>query len=228
MAMTAYTALDCLIPAHEKDFETLGHTVRSLRRCCPEVRRILVVSKQPWADPVAEECCVEWLDEASQCWPFRFSDFEDSGCSPGWLLQQLLKLYAATVVEGLSSNVLVCDADVVWLQPDLRFLEEGTDSASQALLCTFSSESCPPIRSAVDLHRYDKFISTLLPGLEKKRPGKETAVCHHAVLQRDILEDLFKQVENFSPGSSFWEAFRDAAQACGGRASEYDLYYVRS
>ena len=85
---------------------------------------------------------------------------------------------------------MVCDADVVWLQA-MRFLSE--DAARAALLCTFDTEGCPPIRSAVDLQRYDGFVSMLLKGIQKPRPGKETAVCHHMVLRKEIVKELMDE-----------------------------------
>lgn len=225
--------LDCIIPAHSKDFETLGCTVASIRLCCPEVRRVIVISSRPWdgADETSATCRIEgaeWLDEAEELWPFRLADLDGCGCPPGWLLQQLLKLHAPLLVSDLSSSVLVCDADVVWLQAGMRFLKAGTAGAGTHVsqLCTFDSESCPPIRSAVDLHRYDAFVPAVLPDLEKPRPGVETAVCHHAPFERHVLEALFLRVEEANPGFPFWVVFRDAARACGGRASEYELYHA--
>ncbi|CAJ1407731.1 unnamed protein product [Effrenium voratum] len=208
--------VDCIIPAHEKDYETLSHAVRSLRQFCPEVRRILVLSSSP---PLAD-CEVEWLDEADPVWPFRRSDLEGCGCGSGWLLQQLLKLYAPVLLEGLADDVLVCDADVVWLQP-VRFL---LPSDSGAYINVFNTHTCPPIRSAVDLHRYDGFVPAILPGLQKPRP-KETAVCHHMVLQKRVLKQLMEEVE-LACGRSFWQAYCEAAKATEGRASEYELYYA--
>lgn len=223
----AELALDCVIPAHVKDFVTLGRTVASIRKCCPEVGRIVIVSSTPWAEAAASSA--ENLDEDADVWPFRLADFEDCGCAPGWLLQQVLKLYAPLVIPGLCANVLVCDADLVWLpEGGVRFLERNSVVGSPAVarLCTFDSESCPPIRSAVDLHRYDAFVPAVLPGLSKPRPGVETAVCHHAPFQRHVLSELFSQVETAHPGQAFWTVFRDSARACGGRASEYELYHA--
>lgn len=216
----ASSQVDCIIPVHEKDYESLGHSVKSLRRFSLEVRRIVVISR---SDPGLTDFGVEWLDEASELWPFQISELQHCGCAPGWLLQQLLKLYAPLLVDGLTDHVLVCDADVVWLQP-VEFL-----SSTAAFLCTFDTDSCPPIRSAVDLHRYDSFVPSMLPGLEKARPGKETAVCHHMVFQKAILKQLMSEVES-SWQCPFWKAFAAAAQQLNGRASEYELYgaYARS
>lgn len=220
----AASGVDCVIPAHEKDFETLGESVGSILRCCPEVQRIFVVSRSPWEGAAA--IGAEWISEDEACWPFRLSDLEGCGCSPGWLLQQLLKLHAPLVLPGLSDNVLVCDADVIWLPcaDGVRFISESL--AEAAFACVFDAEGCPPIRSAVDLHRYDEFVPAVLPGLEKPQPGKETAVCHHALLQREVLQTLFGQVEAAHAGKPFWRVFLEACQACGGRASEYELYHA--
>ncbi|CAE8732633.1 unnamed protein product, partial [Polarella glacialis] len=75
---------------------------------------------------------------------------------------------------------------------------------------------------------YNSFLPAVLPGLRKSRPGAETGVCHHAALQRDVLEALFAEVEAAEGPDSrqFWEVFRAAAKACGGRASEYELYFA--
>jgi len=230
MAACAPLAFDCVIPAHAKDMDTLGATVASLRSCFPELGRIVVIASAQCASAV-ESVGAEYFDEAAGLWPFSRADCKDCGCPAGWLLQQLLKLYAASIIPELASNVLVCDADVIWLEHASKrkiiFFEQdiGTDSQEViANFCTFDSESCPPIRSIVDLHRYDAFVPEVLPGLHKPRPGKETAVSHHAPLQRLVLEALFSEVEE-RHGQVFWVAFCNAARSCGGRASEYELYY---
>lgn len=236
--------MDCVIPAHDKDLETLPLTVASARRCLPEVRRVLVVGARGGVveDAVrsgaAGQC--EFVDEGSGVWPFRREDLDACGCPAGWLLQQLLKLYAPLVLPGITPAVLVCDSDVVWLEEGTRFLEDerrGADDAASdcagdaaptvfaAHICTFDTEACPPIRSAVDLHRYDDFVGAVLPGLRKRRPGKETAVCHHMCLQRAVLSDLDGQVRA-AGGRPLWRAIVDAAGALGGRASEYELYHA--
>lgn len=218
--------IDCVIPAHSKDYETLGRAVDSVLAHCPEVRRVLVVSREPWL----ERPGVEWVDEASSMWPFRLEDLEGCGCPPGWLLQQLLKLHAPLLIPDLSESVLVCDADVVWLGmadgAGVHFLNPGSPgSPIVAWHCTFSEETCPPIRSQVDLSRYDSFVTAVLPGLAKQRPSRETAVCHHALFRRELLQELAARVEA-SSSLPFWATFRDAALACSGRASEYELYHA--
>lgn len=211
--------IDCVIPAHEKDLETLGHTLASIRAHCPEVRRIIVISR---AQLHGHDEGVEWVDEAAACWPFQLADLDRCGCPPGWLFQQLLKLYAPLVLPGLLTHVLICDSDVIWMPGESRFLV-ANEGSLQVQLCTFEAETCPPIRSSLDLNRYDDFLEALLPGLRKTRPGEESAVCHHALLQRDILGALHVQVEKVN-SKPFWLAFRDAAQRCQGKASEYELY----
>jgi len=200
---------------------------------------IIVVSREPLESAVFTEC--EWFDEASDVWPFSLSDFEDCSCAPGWLFQQMLKLYAPSVIPDIAEDVLLCDADVLWLGGGgdlstmgaddidaglVTFLaSDASDESRKAFHCTFDSERCPPIRSSVDLSRYDDFVPAMLPGLKKPRPGKQTAVCHHALLQCDIVAALRKEVEAYH-GKSFWTVFRDVARDCCGRASEYELYHA--
>jgi len=170
-------SFDCVIPAHEKDLQTLEHTVTSLRQCCPAVKRVIIISAAPLAEATPADA--EWLDEAAELWPFRRADLEGRGCQPGWLLQQLLKLHAPLLIPDLAPHVLVCDADVVWLQAGgLRFFEPGGVAGPVALPCTFGAEA------------------------------------------------LFQRVEAAHDGRPFWEVFRDATQACEGRASEYELYHA--
>lgn len=232
MAACSPLAFDCVIPAHAKDMDTLRATVASLRRCFPELGRIVVIASAQCA-AAAEAVGAEHIDEAAELWPFTPADCQDCGCPAGWLFQQLLKLYAPLLIPGLAANVLACDADVIWLEHAgrgrINFFErdsnEGADNGEViANFCTFDSESCPPIRSSVDLHRYDAFVPEVLPGLQKPRPSKESAVCHHAPLQKSVLEALLAEVEE-RHGQEFWEAFRNAARSCGGRASEYELYH---
>lgn len=73
----------------------------------------MALSREPWE--IADSADAEWCSEASGIWPCS-SDFQECGCSAGWLFQQVLKLYARVVVPDLAASVLVCDADVVWLR----------------------------------------------------------------------------------------------------------------
>lgn len=226
--------MDCVIPAHVKDIETLNFVVASIWRHLPEVRRIIVIGRTDLEGKLPNG--VEFIDENCDFWPFRRSDLETCCCPTGWLLQQMLKLYSPLAVPGLTKNVLVCDADVIWLS-EVRFLQQVSgaaitsddclgDSPSAVRICTFDTESCPPIRSCVDLHRYDEFLPMVLPTLQKKRPRAETAVCHHMCLQRHIVQELIRQVETANSGQQFWSVFANAAKACGGRVSEYELYHA--
>jgi len=84
-----------VIPAHDKDFQTLHLTLTSIRRCCPEVRRIFVVV----ADPTSAEeqvmphvvqqcegsgepsplCEITFLAEGDRSiWPFDICDIKQT------------------------------------------------------------------------------------------------------------------------------------------------------
>lgn len=130
----------------------------------------------------------------------------------GWYFQQLLKLYSPLIIPGISTNVLVLDADTIFLNP-VSFLNKKNGSI-------FNS-------SATEHHEpYFQHIERLLPGLTKQRKNI-SGVSHHMLIQKEILLDLMDQVEELH-GRPFWEAFCRAVlpkNIYGPAASEYELYF---
>jgi len=151
-----------VVVCHPKDFDTLGTTLETVRRCAPQLGALVVISPvDPGAallgrsnllgpGPRGSTARVSggagggaaiWFDEAR--FPFRLADF--AGClpSPGWVLQQMLKLYAPAVLgsdaadpvlgagaAGPDAFFVVVDADTVWLQVRARWLSLVTASAA--------------------------------------------------------------------------------------------------
>jgi len=153
------------------------------------------------------------------------------------VLQQLIKLYCFRVIPGLRDHVLVMDADLIWLR-HVTFLHSATTNApassqpSSVQGCVFSlaEQDVPHVRSRVDLHRYDDFIERFIPNqpIRKRHPRAETAVVHHCLFQRHVVESLLTTVEaayaeQGSP-QRFFEAFLASSVELGGRVSEYELY----
>ena len=158
-------------------------------------------------------------------------------------------MYAPAVLttSGLCTNAtrffLVVDADTIWLE-DVSFV----DAEGRALVSTYGADDVPAIRSSYDLHRYDQSLGMLLPGLKKRNPKSETAVVHHAVLDRVIVGDILarlaaeEQAEDDGgdrgdggggnggvsdgdvPGA-LWRRFRDLATS-STTVSEYELYFA--
>ncbi len=211
--------IDAVIVCHPKDQETLNYCIEGIRENCQQVRRIIVVSPIQLTD----KC--EWFDEKN--FPFTKEDvvlaigrgdqatadkyFHKHWRPPGWYFQQLLKLYAPFIIPGISSNVLIVDADTVFLNP-VKFLNHSLGG----LFC-FSDLTAK--------QRYLKFAERLVPGVKRIAP-KAYGVCHHMLFQRPILEDLFKIVEKHYH-TEFWNAFCSCVNLYHDKgASEYQAYYT--
>lgn len=211
--------VDVVIPCVRKDLETLEISIEGIRKNGKNVRRIIVVSKESLT------ASAEWFDES--LFPFTkeemsFEIFHGDAiaareylASPknrlGWMYQQMLKLYAPFVIPGISSNVLVLDADVIFLNP-VEFL-----SPIHGPYFAVGREYMLP---------YFEHAARLLPGLHRVNI-QQSGVAHHMLLQRQILEDLFALI-NEHHNTDAWRAFCrcvDLEEIFKSPFSEYEIYF---
>ena len=116
--------IDVVIPSVEKDLETLDLCIEGIKQHGKSIRNIYVVSDKPLMRKAI------WFDEKK--YPFSkyaiaFEIFQDEKKAraylkdpinrTGWILQQLLKLYAPFIIPGISSNILLLDSDTIFLKP---------------------------------------------------------------------------------------------------------------
>jgi len=211
--------IDVVIVSHEKDKPTLGLCIDGIRENCNNVRRVIVVSSEKLTDKA------EWFNEKR--FPFNKEEirlkiargdeevakkfFYGEHRTPGWYFQQMLKLYSPLIIPKISSNVLIIDADTIFMNP-VKFLNDS-----------FGGLFCYNTRDQVKLP-YIQHAERLVPGYKRIHP-EIYSVCHHMLLQRPILEDLFRTVEEYHK-TDFWKAFChcvDLKRNKGG--SEYEIYY---
>lgn len=210
--------IDVVIVAHPKDKDVLNYCIKGIKENCRNIRRIIVVCSKKLTHQA------EWYDENK--FPFTIKDiaeeiaeangktvkefFSNHNRGPGWYFQQLLKLYSSFVIPGISSNVLIVDADVVFLNP-VAFLNESNGG----LFCT----------SQIRLKaRYIEHAERLVPGY-KRANSEISSVCHHMLFQRPILRDLFHAVQQYHQ-KSFWKAFCSCVTFHSRQgASEYEIYF---
>lgn len=211
--------IDVVIVCHPKDKETLSLSIDGIKENGHNVRRVIIVSSENLTDKA------EWFDESQ--FPFSKKQIENTISrhdkavaakffngqhrSPGWYYQQLLKLYSPLIIPNISSNVLVLDADTVFLNP-VKFLNDSFG----ALFCVNNLTEAK--------EAYFQHAERLVPGY--KRVHKETySVCHHMLFQRPILEDLFHTVEDYH-GKPFWKAFCLCVNLDQNKgASEFEIYF---
>ena len=209
--------IDVVIPCHKKDCRTLEKVISGIKKHILH-RRLIVVSSERLTDNA------EWFDEKN--YPMSMKDiayelFQDEGKAVaymqdprtriGWIYQQFLKLYASFAIPDISKNVLVVDADTIFFKP-VTFLTE-----SGAPMFNVGTEFHPP---------YFTFMDRLLPGIEKIFPDY-SGICHHMLLQKPVLQDLFEIVEQIHQ-LPFWKAvchLVDHSELYGSCFSEYELYF---
>ncbi len=210
--------IDVVIPCTDKDIETLDLCIEGIRKNGKGIRRIFVVSKEPYTEKA------EWFDES--LFPFSKYDISfqilgddararlflnSSNTRIGWIYQQFLKLYAPFVIPEISSNVLVLDADTIFLNPTefIGPFGEGLYNPAEEFQI-----------------QYFEFMGRLLPGLTKVFP-RYSGISHHMLMQREVLEDLFDSIETYHAMEG-WKALchcinrRYLYEAC---LSEYEIYF---
>lgn len=210
--------IDVVIVTHPKDQLVLDKCIAGIKENCNKIRRIIVISSKKLTDQA------EWFDEKN--FPFSIDDvslaigrgskarsqlfFSHHQRGPGWYLQQLLKLYAPFIIPGISSNVLIIDADVVFLNP-VEFLNSDNGGL-------FAVSQIEPKQL------YLEHAKLLVPGYKRIYP-KVYSVCHHMLFQTPILNDLFLTIESHHH-KPFWKAFCSCVHFHRNKgASEYEIYY---
>ncbi len=209
--------IDIIIPCHKKDARTINKVVEGIKQHIGH-RSIIIISSERLSDQA------DWFDEA--LFPFtkkdvacEFFDTQEEAlrylkhpkCRIGWIYQQLLKLYAPFVIPDISPNVLVIDADTIFLRPAVFQDKDGA----------------PYFNTGTEYHApYLVFMDKMIPGLKRVFP-KKAGVCHHMLFQRCILEDLFtviRDIHNEEPWKALLHCTEHPIRSESGM-SEYELYF---
>ena len=100
---------DVVIPLGPNDEDIVPLCIQSVRRYVWDVRRIYVVSHRQIDLSGA-------IVVNESIFPFTKADIQPyiKKGGVGWYLQQLLKLYSPSVIEGIHENVVLVDADTVF------------------------------------------------------------------------------------------------------------------
>ena len=210
--------IDVVIPCIRKDLYSLEKCIEGIKKNGNNVRRVIVVSSERLTHSA------EWFDE--NLFPFSKKDLaveifhgdeqraveflRTPNCRIGWILQQCLKFYAPFVIPGISSNVLILDADVVFLN--------STEFQN--------ASGGPYFIPAVQYHRpYFEHAARLLPWLKRVDPSL-SGISHHMLFQRPILEDLFSWVV-LEHGMEPWKAICRCVDPADlpSCMSEYEIYF---
>lgn len=211
--------LDVVFVCHPKDVRTLDLAIDGIKKNCQQIRRIIVVSATRLTDQA------EWFDEKN--YPFTKEDIAleifnhdhqkamhfmvQEHSRIGWIYQQLLKLYALFVMPDISSNILIIDADTIFLNP-VEFIDH---------------EGHAYYNPGRGYHKpFFAHGARLLAGFSKVFE-EHSGIAHHMVFQRAVMEDLFATITAMHHQEP-WKAMcacLDHHELNGSAMSEYELYF---
>ena len=213
--------IDVVIVAHKKDLLTLDKAITGIKTYGQHIRAVYVVSETKLTD------AAEWFDEAR--FPFTkkalaleiFSGDNEKAdvylaaphCRIGWIYQQILKLYAPFIIPGISSNVLILDADTIFLRP-VSFM----DAEGNAFFTPGIGE------------HYGGYFRHGKKLLTRFVRAANSGIAHHMLFQRALLEHFFAVIRAIH-GVEPWKAcmrcvdHHELQRSVSSVMSEYELYF---
>lgn len=198
--------IDVVISLGPKDLDVIQECVTSVVTHCSNLNKIYIVSAE---NPNIDK--TTWVDEKQ--FPFTKTDLNTLYNIPmercGWYLQQLIKLYAGSVIPDLQEHYLVWDADTILLR-DTTFVNRNR------ALFGYSDQYHAP---------YFAHMQRLSPFLT--REATKSGICNYMVFNRSSLKRLFLLVQGQST-EPFWKLFLkavDPAEYVHSGASEFEIYF---
>jgi hypothetical protein len=178
--------IDVVIPAHEKDIDTLELAIEKVIENVNDIGEVYVISRDKMTNKA------RWIPENS--FSFSLGDVDSiigTNRRTSWYYAMLLKMLAPVEIPNVSDKIVIMESDTLLLKPT-SFIEEGNIS-----LHSVSYDSNPPNNS------YCEHITKLLPDF--KFENDFSGIVHHAVAQRDIIENMIEKVESLYK-MPFWKA----------------------
>jgi len=204
---------DIVIPVGPNDSFLLLKQLGFTQTNCIGYRNIYIVASTDVESLVPSTCI--FINES--IFPFELKTLHtyansDQSQRNGWYFQQLIKLYAGSIIPDILPRWLVIDADTFFLRPT-SFLKENK------CLYANGTEYWP---------YYFHHMSRLIPGLTRVKPM--SGICHHMMFEQRFVKELMDRVEE--NGYPFWMTFLSKVGSeyqyggyGGSGASEYELYF---
>jgi len=215
---------DVVIPVGPDDINIIHEQLKYTTKNVIGYRNIYLVLSEPTYNLPDNVYVV--LESA---FPFQKTDVEKlhgKWGRNGWYFQQLLKLYAGTVIPGILGQYLVLDSDTFLLNP-VRFVSDdmaADNSTAPVCLYATGTENHTP---------YFDHLKRLHPCLEKQLP-QYSGICHHMMFETVYVQELFALVETYHENQEFWRVFLEQVDnyyrgqhgpCYSSGASEYEMYF---
>jgi len=203
---------DIVIPVGPNDTEVILKQIEFTKKNCIGYRNIYIIASsgiQSKFDSV--DVC--FIDET--IFPFKLESLHryaksDKSQRNGWYFQQLLKLYAGSIIPNILDRWLVIDADTFFLKP-VSFIADN-----KCLYATGVEYWLP----------YFMHMNRIIPGLGRVDRSK-SGICHHMMFEQKFVKEIFDKVE-YTFKVPFYEAFMTNVDVSGyehSGASEYEVYF---
>lgn len=207
--------IDVIIPAHEKDLDTLDLCISNVKKYVQYVRNVYVISKNKLTEKA------EWYPEGNL--PFTIQDVGNVigfHKRTAWYYADLLEMHAATLIDGLSEHVLILDSDTIFTRHVTLIDLDG-----KCLLNTSPTDG---------LGSYYEWVERFM-GLKKS--NRESGITHFILQRKSIVEEFVRKAESLY-NAPFWKAaleitnqeyidINDNNHATGqGKMAGFELYFM--
>ena len=197
-------SFDIVIPLGPNEVPRFPRQIKYVKENVIGYRNIYVVTAR--SDVYISGCII--VDERT----FPFMNFIKTQFGNrirnGWYFQQLIKLYAGKLIDGILDHYLVIDADVFFLKPT-AFI--GDDN--KIILSTGNEYHAPYFKHMSALHN------------TFSRQSSKSGICHHMMFFNKYISEIFSIVET-EHNEPFWVKFvKSVADIDGSGASEYEIYF---
>jgi hypothetical protein len=128
--LMATTGVTMVSPVHINDRDRAGLMADSFRRCAPDGSQLILLcdarDRASFASYASDRVTVRAIEEVLPSWLKRAPTHKGIWLSAkslpvrGWIVQQIAKLNAFTLVDASENLVVLCDSDVSFVRPFAR------------------------------------------------------------------------------------------------------------
>lgn len=231
---TVMIDIDIIIPAHEKDINTLELCISGAKQNIKGVKNVYVISK----DKLTESAI--WYPESKL--PFSIKDVAKkigAHWRTSWYYADLLEGCSSIYVDGPSDYTLILDSDTIFLRP-VSLIWENARGDRKVFLNTSSSDG-----TMAYLEHIHKLIpeTTYLNEVEHQmlynmQLLQISGVTHWILQEKYIVQEMIDRVEKYH-NKPFWEAALDTTcqdyqslphdnnhETCPGKMASFELYFT--
>jgi FkbM family methyltransferase len=196
---------DIVIPVGPNDSKVLNMQIEFTKKNIIGYRNIYLISYDP---SIIIDGCIT-IDE--KIFPFTKNTVEKIHGKldrNGWYLQQILKLYAGIVIDGILERYLVIDSDTLFLKPT-TFIE------NDKCLYNYGREFHLPY--FIHMKKLNKDFTKIY--------ADKSGICHHMMFETKYVKEIIKLIET-EHNDLFYNVFLNKVTDLNGSgASEYEIYF---